>query len=119
SGLFDANRATAASLAQLLRAAMRSPDIGPEFVAQLSVGGVDGTLHGRFKRWSKHRAIRAKTRTLEAVAALSGYVLAPAGKSPIAFSALVNDIPGKVGAARPLVDKVVDTLAQSLWGEPE
>ena len=115
SGLFDANRTTPFALASLLRGAYRSPAIGPEFVAQLSVGGVDGTLRGRFKRWSDARVIRAKTGTLEAVSALSGYVLAPPGKSPVAFSLIVNNIPAKVTAARPAMDAVIDTLARTVW----
>ena len=115
SGLFDANRTTPLALANLLRAAYRSPEMGPEFVAHLSIGGVDGTLQSRFKTWAKTRAIRAKTGTLEAVAALSGYVLAPPGKSPIAFSLLVNGIPGKVTAARPSMDQVIDALARERW----
>jgi len=53
--------------------------------------------------------------TLDAVAALSGYVLAPPGRSPLAFSVLVNGIPGKVGAARPGMDRVVEAAAQELW----
>ncbi|HEX4475418.1 MAG TPA: D-alanyl-D-alanine carboxypeptidase/D-alanyl-D-alanine-endopeptidase, partial [Polyangiaceae bacterium] len=43
SGLFDANLVTAMSLATALRVAYSSPRIGPDFAAQLAVGGVDGT----------------------------------------------------------------------------
>jgi D-alanyl-D-alanine carboxypeptidase/D-alanyl-D-alanine-endopeptidase (penicillin-binding protein 4) len=119
SGLFDANRTTAASLATLLRAAQREPALGPELVSHLSIGGVDGTLRGRFRSWAKTRAVRAKTGTLKSVVALSGYVLAPAGRSPVAFSLIVNGIPDKVGAVRPLLDAVVDALAHRLWaGDP-
>ncbi len=84
-------------------------------VAELSIGGVDGTLHGRFKTWAGTRAIRAKTGTLDAVAALSGYVLGPPGKSPVAFAIVANGISGHVGAARPLMDKVVEALAEQRW----
>ena len=115
SGLFDANRSTAWSTTQLLRAAYRDPAIAPEFVAQLSVGGVDGTLKSRLRSWAPQRAVRAKTGTLDAVAALSGYVLAPGGRPPIAFAIFINGISGKVGAARPAMDKVVDAIATELW----
>jgi D-alanyl-D-alanine carboxypeptidase/D-alanyl-D-alanine-endopeptidase (penicillin-binding protein 4) len=115
SGLFDANRVTPASTTALLRAAFRDPRVGPDFVAQLSIGGVDGTMHGRFREWSKSRAVRAKTGTLDAVAALSGYVLPPPGRSPVAFSLLVNGIPGKVSAARGSMDAVVKAIAAELW----
>jgi D-alanyl-D-alanine carboxypeptidase/D-alanyl-D-alanine-endopeptidase (penicillin-binding protein 4) len=115
SGLFDANRVTASSTTSLLREAYRDPRVGPDFLAQLSIGGVDGTTHGRFKDWSKSRAIRVKTGTLDAVAALSGYVLAPPGRAPLAFSLLVNGIPGKVSLARGSMDDVVKAVATELW----
>src|SRR5258707_15846831 len=56
SGLFDSNRVTPASTTALLRAAYRDPRVGPDFVAQLSIGGVDGTMHGRLREGSKERA---------------------------------------------------------------
>jgi len=116
SGLFDANRTTAASTVTLLRTAYLDAALGPEYVAQLAVGGVDGTLRSRFKGWSKTHAIRAKTGTLNAAFALSGYVLSPPGKPPVAFSLIVNDAKGKAGPARADIDKVVDAIARMLWG---
>lgn len=115
SGLFDANRTTAWATTSLLRAAYRDTAIMPEFVAELATGGVDGTLRGRFRSLADRGVVRAKTGTLKSVAALSGYVLAPPGRSPLVFSIFVNDIPDKVGAARPLIDKIVDAAARSLW----
>lgn len=115
SGLFDANRTTAHDLTALLRATYRDPAIGPELLAQLSIGGVDGTLRARFRPWASTRAIRAKSGTLNSVVALSGYVLAPAGRAPIAFATLANGIPGKVPVVRPLLDAVVDAIAKQLW----
>lgn len=115
SGLFDANRVTPWSMVKVLRAAYRDPAISSEFVAQLSIGGVDGTLHGRFRREKALRIVRAKTGTLEAAATLSGYVLAPAGKAPIAFSILVNDVAGKVSGSRQAMDKVVEAIVRHLW----
>ena len=113
SGLFDANRVTTASVVQLLRAAWRDPAVQPEFVAQLAIGGVDGTLHKRFREHRAHRSIRAKTGTLEDVAALSGYVLGPPGKGPIAFSILVSHT--QVSNARAAMDRLVDKLADRQW----
>lgn len=118
SGLFDANRTTAAATAALLRGAYLDARIGPEMVAQLAVGGVDGTLRSRFKAWSKARAVRAKTGTLHAVFAISGYVLPPPGKPPVAFALFVNDAPGKAGPARAAMDRVVDAVARMTWGAP-
>src|SRR6185312_8531343 len=115
SGLFDANRVTPAATTALLRVMDRDPSAGPEYLAQLSIGGIDGTLRHRFREWETTRAIRAKTGTLDAVAALSGYVLGPPGRAPVAFSIFANGISGKVGAARPSMDRVVDAIAREVW----
>ncbi len=115
SGLFDADRTTPAATTTLLRVMQRDPYAGPEYMAQLSIGGVDGTLRHRFRDWETTRAIRAKTGTLDAVAALSGYVLPPPGGVPVAFCVLVNDIPGKVKGARESMDRVVDAIAREVW----
>lgn len=115
SGLFDANRTTPAATTALLRAMARDTIAGPEYLAQLSVGGVDGTLRHRFRDWADVHTVRAKTGTLDAVAALSGYVVGPPGRSTLAFAILVNGIPGKVGAARGAMDKVVDAAAREVW----
>jgi serine-type D-Ala-D-Ala carboxypeptidase/endopeptidase (penicillin-binding protein 4) len=115
SGLFDANRVTAYSTVKLLRAAYRDPAISSEFVAQLAIGGVDGTLHKRFRELKDKRILRAKTGTLEATSALSGYVLGPPGKSPIAFAIVVNDVAGKVAGTRVAVDKLIDVMVKHAW----
>ena len=111
SGLFDANRVTAWSTAQLLRWAWRDPAIQPEYVAQLSVGGVDGTLHKRFKGELTRRHVRAKTGTLDDVIALSGYLLRDDGKGPIAFAIFFNHVGGKQDGARHAADRLVDLVA--------
>jgi len=110
SGLYDANRVTAFSVVELLRAAWIDTSIQPEFVSQLSIGGVDGTLHKRFHDLRQRRVVRAKTGTLDDVVALSGYVEGAPGKSPLAFSILVNHAPGKVSEARAAMDKLVERI---------
>lgn len=116
SGLFDANRATAHELATLLRWVYREPSIQPEMLTQLSIGGVDGTLHGRFRSEHARRAVRAKTGTLDDAVALSGYVLAPPGRSPVAFSILINNCKGNVAKARGFADKLVAKIVHEVWG---
>jgi D-alanyl-D-alanine carboxypeptidase/D-alanyl-D-alanine-endopeptidase (penicillin-binding protein 4) len=116
SGLYDANRVTADSMTKLLRASYRDGAIGPEFVAQLAIGGVDGTLHKRFHGQARRRCVRAKTGTLDDAIALSGYVLGPAGKGPIAFSIVFNKVAGKASAARIAADKLVEAIVRELWG---
>ncbi|KYF85568.1 D-alanyl-D-alanine carboxypeptidase [Sorangium cellulosum] len=115
SGLFDADRASPESIVRLLRAALLDPALGADFIAQLAIGGVDGTLRGRFRGWSKERAIRAKTGTLASVVALSGYILPPPGRHPIAFAVLASDIPGKIEPVRRAIDDFIGSLADELW----
>ena len=116
SGLYDANRETASLLANVLRMAYRDPSLQAEYVAQLSIGGVDGTLHKRFLNRREHHAIRAKTGTLDDVIALSGYVLGPAGKSPLAFSVMMNRVEGKGGYAREAIDALVRAIYEKQYG---
>jgi len=110
SGLYDANRVTTFSVVELLRAAWIDPAIQPEYVSQLSIGGVDGTLHKRFHDLRQRRVVRAKTGTLDDVVALSGYVEGAPGKNPLAFSILVNHAPGKVSEARIAMDRLVEKI---------
>jgi D-alanyl-D-alanine carboxypeptidase/D-alanyl-D-alanine-endopeptidase (penicillin-binding protein 4) len=111
SGLFDANRASATSFVRALSAAYRDPAISSEFVAQLAIGGVDGTLRSRFRSERQTRAIRAKTGTLARNVALSGYVLARA-RSPVAFSILVSELGAKQTELRERMDRVVLSAAR-------
>lgn len=112
SGLFDADRVTAFSTVELLRWAWRNPEVQPEYLAQLSVGGVDGTLHKRFRSELTRRRVRAKTGTLEDVIALSGYVLRGNGKGPVAFSVFFNHVAGKQDGARRAADKLADLICE-------
>jgi serine-type D-Ala-D-Ala carboxypeptidase/endopeptidase (penicillin-binding protein 4) len=115
SGLFDANRVTAHSMAKLLRHAWLEPSLRSEFVAQLAIGGVDGTLHKRFRDLRAHRSVRAKTGTLDDSIALSGYVIGPPGQHTVAFSIMFNRVSGKASVARSAADKLVDLLDARLW----
>jgi D-alanyl-D-alanine carboxypeptidase/D-alanyl-D-alanine-endopeptidase (penicillin-binding protein 4) len=115
SGLFDSNRTTAYSIAKLLRYAWQNSAIKNEFVAQLAIGGIDGTLQKRFRNTRLHRAIRAKTGTLDDAIALSGYVFGPPGKSPIVFSILFNKVSGHAASARAAADKLVELLYKRQW----
>lgn len=112
SGLYADNRVSARTLCRVLSTAYLDPRIGPELVSSFAIGGVDGTLSNRFTSERATRRVRAKTGTLADVAALSGYVLAPAPLGPVAFSFLVNGIPGKVGEARRHMDAVVSAITR-------
>jgi serine-type D-Ala-D-Ala carboxypeptidase/endopeptidase (penicillin-binding protein 4) len=118
SGLFDANRVSAATLAGVLELAYRTPAIYPEFLAQLAIGGVDGTLRSRFRNLSPRRIVRAKTGTLAAAIALSGYVLSARGQAPIAFAFVINGIEGYTGEARQRIDRVIEAIARTRAEQP-
>ena len=114
SGLYSSDQITTNTLTRVARAAYLDPRFSAEYVAQLAIGGVDGTLHGRFSAFKKSRVVRAKTGTLNDVTSLSGYVLAPVSGSPVAFSFVVNHIAGKVTGARAALDKCVSVIAHSV-----
>ena len=114
SGLFDANRVSARTLVKTLLHAYKDPAVSRVFVAQLAVGGVDGTLKHRFLPFKKQRSIHAKTGTLDGVIALSGYTFRPDGSSPVAFSLIVSGITGKHAEVRKRVDEIVSNVARTL-----
>lgn len=115
SGLFDSNRTTAHSMTKLLRWAWQEPTLHGEFLAQLAIGGVDGTLHKRFRNTRSREAVRAKTGTLDDAIALSGYVLGAPGKHTIAFAIFFNKCAGHAASARAAADKLVEMIYDRQW----
>lgn len=91
SGMSTYNRLSPDTTAALLRFAASQP-WGAEFRATLPIGGVDGTLARRFAGTALEGRIFAKTGSLNASRALSGYMLAASGEM-LVFSAFANDIP--------------------------
>lgn len=86
SGLSDAARLTCRSLTTLLAA--RSADLSD----RLPVSGRDGTLARRFADTPVAGRLRAKTGSLDGVAALAGYADNTAGAT-LSFSYIVNGLP--------------------------
>ena len=75
AGLSRDERASMQFLVDLLRAAYRSP-YAPEFIASLSLGGLDGTTRGRFDAAPAAGVMHLKTGRLDHVSAVAGYVRA-------------------------------------------
>lgn len=94
----------------VLRDMHADPDVGPEFLTALAVGGRDGTLWSRFRDDGLAGRVRGKTGSLNGVHCLSGYVEARDGRD-YAFSFLVNDIEGATSRARRAHDRLVLALA--------
>ncbi len=113
SGLFDADRVSAQTLARALRAVYRDPRLGADFVGQLAIGGVDGTLKWRFRQHRDERSVRAKTGTLAQCDALGGYVLGADGDRVVAFSLILNG-PTNHRESRRRMDRVVDRIVAAL-----
>jgi len=117
SGLFGATEVSAKQMVTLLRAAHKDYRIGPDLLASLPVGGMDGTLAKRWHDSAAKGRVRAKTGTLAAVTTLAGYVGVDSAH-PVAFAIFVNDIPtGQKGPARAMADDMLDALVAYLEAE--
>ncbi len=81
---------------------------GADYRASLPVGGVDGSLAGRFTQPPLLGRVAAKTGSLTGVNTLSGYLTAASGRQ-LAFSILANDYVGEGGRAT--IDSVVASVA--------
>jgi D-alanyl-D-alanine carboxypeptidase/D-alanyl-D-alanine-endopeptidase (penicillin-binding protein 4) len=79
SGLSRSARISARQMASLLEMAYRDPMM-PEFMASLSIPGVDGTLVNRFRKDDIRGRSHFKTGTLTGVSAIAGYMLNRQGK---------------------------------------
>ena len=104
AGLSRSARISAQALGRMLQAAWAS-SVMPEFVSSMPISGMDGTL-----RRSKASAnAHLKTGSLRDTNALGGYVLGNSGQRYV-LVAMVNH--ANAGAARPVMDALVDWVAQ-------
>ena len=85
---------------------------GDAYRASLPVGGVDGSLSGRFKQPTLDGKVFAKTGTLGEARALSGYLVAASGQT-VAFSIMCTDHSPSAPADRTAMDKIVAAIAES------
>ena len=97
SGMSTYNRLTPRAVVKLLRWSAAQP-WGAAWRKTLPIAGVDGTLSRRFRGTALEGRLFAKTGSLNASAALSGYMTTRSGRKLI-FSAFANDIPEDVAAA--------------------
>ena len=79
SGLSRSAQISATQMGNLLETAYRDPYM-PEFMASLSLPGVDGTLVNRFNKDDLRGRSHFKTGTLDYVTAIAGYMLNRKGK---------------------------------------
>jgi D-alanyl-D-alanine carboxypeptidase/D-alanyl-D-alanine-endopeptidase (penicillin-binding protein 4) len=107
----DIDNGSGLQMAQILRAAYRSP-YAPEFLASLPLAGVDGTLRSRMKT-SPAGAVRLKTGHLDGVTGVAGYVTTNSGKT-YALVSLVNDNRADYGAGDPMHGALVAWMLDNL-----
>jgi len=98
SGMSSYNRVAPRGATIFLRWIAARP-WGAAWRETLPVGGVQGTLSRRFHGTSLEGRLFAKTGTLNATNALSGYMVAKSGKT-LTFSVFANDIPEDAGASK-------------------
>ncbi len=87
AGLSRNSRMTARHLGDMLRYAYESPFM-PEYLASLSLSGLDGTLSRRFRNSALTGQAHMKTGSLDHVSAVAGYFQARSGKRYIVVTML-------------------------------
>jgi D-alanyl-D-alanine carboxypeptidase/D-alanyl-D-alanine-endopeptidase (penicillin-binding protein 4) len=114
SGLYEASAVSPAQIVTVLRAAYHDFRYGPDYLASLSISGIDGTLAHRFVGSGAERYVRAKTGTLAKVVALSG-VAGARKRRRLLFSFIVTELPkGRIRKARAVVDEMARALVTYL-----
>lgn len=108
SGLFDANRFSAAQMVRLLVEVANRKDIGTIYKEALPLGKKTGTLKERMLRVKGK--VRAKTGTLDNISTLAGYVDRRRG-GYIAFAIFFNDAQTSAYTMRSIQDRIVERLA--------
>jgi D-alanyl-D-alanine carboxypeptidase/D-alanyl-D-alanine-endopeptidase (penicillin-binding protein 4) len=113
SGMSSYNRITPRAAVGLLSWVARQP-WGMAWRDTLPIAGRDGTLQNRFKGTLLEGKLFAKTGSLNASRALSGYLVTRSGRTLI-FSALANDMPdGTDSQATAAVDRALVAIAEGL-----
>lgn len=110
SGMSSYNRVTPRATVAMLRWIAAQP-WGAAWRATLPVGGVDGTLAARFHGTPLEGRIFAKTGSLNATNAVSGYFTTASGKV-LTFAAFANDVPGEASATA-AIDQALLAVAAS------
>jgi D-alanyl-D-alanine carboxypeptidase/D-alanyl-D-alanine-endopeptidase (penicillin-binding protein 4) len=109
SGLSTHDLVAPRATAQLLSFASTQPWFA-QWKSALPIGGVDGTLSGRFLIAPLKGHVFAKTGTLGESRALSGYIDCASGKQVI-FSIMVDNHSPTTSADRVVMDKIVAAIA--------
>ncbi|WP_353064517.1 D-alanyl-D-alanine carboxypeptidase/D-alanyl-D-alanine-endopeptidase [Tunturibacter psychrotolerans] len=109
SGLSGHDLVTPRATVRLLQYAATQPWFA-DWNSSLPVGGVDGSLEGRFMKAPLKGKVWAKTGTLGEARALSGYVECASGRTVI-FSIMVGNHLPQTNADRDVTNKIVAAIA--------
>jgi D-alanyl-D-alanine carboxypeptidase/D-alanyl-D-alanine-endopeptidase (penicillin-binding protein 4) len=109
SGLSRYNYVTARTLTTVLRHVWMDERLRGPFVAELPVGGHDGTLETRMKDAELDRRVQAKTGSINNVRALSGFVETASGEK-LAFSMIANNYTAPNAAIDAVVERALKAL---------
>lgn len=109
AGFSDDNRISPAQLATTLVASRTDPN-AEDLVNYLAIGGLEGTLAGRYEDASAAGFVRGKSGSLTGVTTLTGVVTTAEGRV-LAFATMADGMP--YGQARPrgAIDDFVNALA--------
>jgi serine-type D-Ala-D-Ala carboxypeptidase/endopeptidase (penicillin-binding protein 4) len=110
SGLSRYNLTTPSAMVRVLQQMWKDTVNFPTFYHSLPIAGVDGTIGTRMKGTPAEGNLRAKTGSLSAVSALSGYVQTAAGE-PLIFSILMQNYSGSARLYRQVQDRIGAFLA--------
>ena len=111
SGLSRYNLTSPSVIIRLLQAMERDSLHFPAFYSSLPIAGVDGTIAKRMRGTRAEGNLRAKTGSLSAVSALSGYVRTVDGEL-LAFSVLMQNFPGSVRGYSATQDRIGILLSE-------
>lgn len=111
SGTTRYNLTSPAHMVELLTYAWNDFRIGPEFVASLPLGGLDGTLSHRLNDEHIKGKVRAKTGNMTGVSSLAGYATTSHGEV-LAFAILINDFVGSSAKYRKLQEDILEILVE-------
>jgi D-alanyl-D-alanine carboxypeptidase/D-alanyl-D-alanine-endopeptidase (penicillin-binding protein 4) len=98
SGMSTYNRLSPRATVTFLRWVSGQP-WGAAWRETLPIAGVDGTLTNRFRGTGLEKRLFAKTGSLHATNALSGYLIAKSGRT-LLFSFFANDVPEGASATK-------------------
>ncbi len=110
SGLSRYNLTSAATIVRLLEHVYEDDRAFPLLYHALPIAGIDGTIGSRMKGTPAEKNLRAKTGSLSAVSALSGYVRTRDDEM-LAFSILMQNFPGATRPYRMVQDSIGAFLA--------